>query len=448
MNSPFQPIYNTPQANAPIVLGRSPIKISAGAQQVQCNGEATLLLQPKMQLIISADLFSHYGPAMDLGLGPGPLTLQYGSNSKPVKALVWGSKYSTSVSAPAQAKLDLFPNPQRLTICANRRKRLSSVTFHVINFPNFFSTGPQSTNKTHHDQSGAQRLGRAVFSNLEWHIELQALPETAALDKELRNQGGYAITHVGQLTQHNGRKFRISAAELALEELRLFLSFVRGLWTPVILPVGFDGNGNRIFEEWGVPIDTPSQACLSWFSRNRGESLGKLYSGFINLLHDLDMGTPVRHALYWYLMSNRGGEGTGIDSGIILSQAALERLSSAYNTKAGLTTAGSTADRLRRAAKSLQLSVAIPTAASSVYRAKRRGIWKDLPEAITTVRNELVHPKAKLAMNVGKVTANTWYLAQWYIELFLLRLSGYDYVYLNRLRARSHGQVEKVPWSQ
>ena len=451
MSTLLRPIYSTRRANTPITLGRSHIEISWNKQQVQCDGEAKLYFQPQIQLIVTADLSRHPAAALQLGLASDPITLRYGSQSAAVGAIVSRSSSLCSASGTTQAKADLLPNPQRLTICPNRRKRLRSVTFHVVNFPSFHCTGTESTDLDYRHRSGKlQRLGRIVLSNGDWDIEVQTLPQTEALTKELGEKGGYAITHVGRLTRRDGRSFAISKAERALEELRLFVSFARGLWTPVILPVGFDANGCRIFEEWGVPIDTPWQSCFSWFDRRNAQTLAKLYPGFTALLRDPDLGESAKAALYWYLMSNRAGMGTGIDSGIILSQAALERLATAYFAKAGILStsrnARSAAGRLRCACQDLQIPTAIPSAASSVYGARRRGAWKDLPEAITKVRNELVHPKARLKVPVGKVVSSVWNLAQWCIELFILRHSNYADVYSNRIRARRIGQVEKVPW--
>jgi hypothetical protein len=72
--------------------------------------------------------------------------------------------------------------------------------------------------------------------------------------------------------------------------------------------------------------------------------------------------------------------------------------------------------------------------------------WKDGPEAIVLIRNELVHPERQLPIKIGTVIAEAWNLSQWYAELMILRLSGYDGPYSNRLKRNWVGQVESVPW--
>ncbi|SLN74180.1 hypothetical protein OCH7691_03706 [Oceanibacterium hippocampi] len=293
-----------------------------------------------------------------------------------------------------------------------------------------------------------QRLGRTILKYEQWQVELQTLPHAKDLTKQLDAEGGYAITHVGRLTRQDGRSFRISHGDRVLADLHYFLSFARGLSTTPVLPVGFDAAGSRIFEEWGMRLVTAWEPRRSWFDTMHGQCLADLYPGFMDLLRDADLGDSVRTALYWYLRSNRAGEGAGVDSGVILSQAALERLASAYLPFSRLPTVGSVHERLRRAFKHMKLPVAIPNEMRAIAKGKRNKDWKDLPQALTKVRNELTHPQARLKVKLGDVVADVWDIAQWYVELSILRLCGYNGVYSNRLRARWVGQVEEVPWQR
>jgi len=102
-------------------------------------------------------------------------------------------------------------------------------------------------------------------------------------------------------------------------------------------------------------LSTPWQSRLGWFDVHHGQTLGQVYPGFASLLRDGDLGDAAARALYWYLRSNRAGEGAGIDSGLLLSQAALERLAHDCLNKAGLATSGKAAERIRRALRHLNL---------------------------------------------------------------------------------------------
>jgi hypothetical protein len=94
----------------------------------------------------------------------------------------------------------------------------------------------------------------------------------------------------------------------------------------------------------------------------------------------------------------------------------------------------------------LGIPLAIDSVLTNLANGQQKGCWQDGPEAITRIRNELVHPKNKLPIKIGTVIPDTWNLAQWYIELIILGLAGYGGEYSNRLSARWTGEVETVPW--
>lgn len=444
----IEPLYATGRANSPIFLGRAPFYITWEGNQFTCPGEAYLRLQPRLRLTLTADLSHQPTTTLRLATASVPIKLQYGQHAEPINALLVNV---TSHSGPDgfMGRATFIPNPERLTVCNDRRKRLAAVTFHVMNFPAFLSQGEGAADLIYETLAGqSKRLGRVFLEHAGWLIELQTLPEAVDLIKELEAEGGFAITHVGRLTRKNGSTFWASQAEAILHDLHRFLSFARGLWVPLVLPVGLDAAGNRVFEEWGSRLATAWEPRTSWFDDHNGQVLGALYPGFIDLLQDPDLGEPVRAALYWYLRSNRAGEGAGVDSGVILSQAALERLTGALLSKSGLQAEGNATDCFRRAFGQLKLPTAIPMRMAALMTGRRKGMWSDLPEVIVRVRNELTHPKARLPMKVGKVIGTVWQIAQWYIELCILALAGYEGVYSNRLSARWRGEVERIPWGR
>jgi len=70
-------------------------------------------------------------------------------------------------------------------------------------------------------------------------------------------------------------------------------------------------------------------------------------------------------------------------------------------------------------------------------------------QALTEIRNSIVHPKKSSFSLAGEVSATyeVWVLGQWYLELALLQLFGYTGHYSNRLIGDTCAeQVSKVPW--
>jgi hypothetical protein len=236
--------------------------------------------------------------------------------------------------------------------------------------------------------------------------------------------------------------------EAQVHNLHRFLSFARGQYTGIFGVTGFDVDGGDAYQEWGMRLSTRWEPCLGWFDIHHGEALARVYPSFVSVLGDRDLRDAAAYALHWYLRSNRGGEGAGIDSGLLLSQAALERLAQAVLRKAALSTSGNAAERIRRALRHLGLPVAIPAHARRLLAGKRRQAWSDGPDAITKIRNELVHGEKRLSIQLSPTISDGWRLAQWYVELIFLRLCGYDGAYSNRLNPGWVGQVEPVPWAK
>ena len=429
-------------ANAKIELGRASVEVMAGGETLHGEGSAFLRFLPSECVVVSVELPEQVN---DLRLLSGPLKLRFGEQKQSVPVIA--IKTSGLLAAPLRA--DLVPSGGRFVFYRDGRVRLRKLVFHVLNFPEFYSIGKgaQGTDVFHQQDGAGTRLGRAILTDSDWTIELCALRQTSELVKQLRAEGGSAITHVGTLRRTNGRSFSIREADRALAGLHDFLSFARGQWTSIFGLVGTDIAGKTVYEDWSIRLSAPWSQPLRWFDAHHGQMLGSVYSGFSGLRHDNHLGRAVSQAIYWYLRSNRSGDGPGVDGGLLLSQAALERLALGYLRKQGLSERGPAGELIGRALTSLSIPTGIPKETPNLRAAKRRQGWKTAPHAIVDVRNELVHPNNRLKVQLRPLLFESWQLAQWYVELIILRLSGYDGEYSNRLKRRWVGQTEPVPWA-
>jgi hypothetical protein len=160
----------------------------------------------------------------------------------------------------------------------------------------------------------------------------------------------------------------------------------------------------------------------------------------------------LQDTLYWYLGACDRRVGIGVDAGLILAQTALELLAWTYcvldrkmiSAAAFQPRRLSAADRFRLLASSLNIPTEIPANLTGLH-GRRGKKWVDGMEAITEIRNRLVHPAAQQIEDPGYFEA--WKLSLWYIDLVLLRLCGHKGKYANRLDRRWVGQVESVPWA-
>jgi hypothetical protein len=303
---------------------------------------------------------------------------------------------------------------------------------------------------------GLYRCGRVKLKADGWVITIAATDRTEDLTKGLEAQGGYVLTHVGRIVREDGSKFSSEQLDDLLECLHYFLSFALGRSAGVALPIGFDTEGNKVFERWGI-YTTSDGACTgshSWFDLLHGELLSQVFPGFLNLWANQAWRKLLSDAIYWYLgASDDGSGGVSVDTGLILARTALELLAwthcvvdrkmvsqSAFKPR-GL----SAADKLRLLASSLNIPKQIPSHFSALQGRPGRK-WVDGMDAITIVRNSLVHPDAQTEQFQSSFEG--WKLSMWYIDLVLLSLCGHSGKCANRLVWRMTRYVESLPWAR
>lgn len=334
---------------------------------------------------------------------------------------------------------------------------ISTATFHLFNFPDFNGPDDYILVTGEPPLQGAKRCGRALLKADGWNIIIAATDRTDSLTKKLKHQGGYALTHMGHIAREDGKAFSSERLDDLLSCLHYFLSFALGRWAGVALPVGFDAQGIRVFEQWGLRItaDGSWNGSFSWFDEHHGELLSQVFPGFMTLWTNALWRQPLTHAIYWYLGACDRRVGIGVDTGLILAQTALELLAWTYcvldrkmvSARAFKRGGLSAADKLRLLASSLDIPKEIPLDFSALHEKK----GKERPDgldAITRIRNSLVHPDAQTELREHSYYAG-WNLSLWYIDLVLLRLCRHDGKYANRLTGqRWVGQVEPVPWAK
>lgn len=438
-------VYRADDENRLIGLGTADVEVTCNGQSIQGNGQASIRLQPELQLSITVDFVEHRGS--QVWMAKNGVRLKYGTG---MQCNAFPSLARGLPSGNGRREIEFVPTPQKIEMRAHQRLLLGMAIFHIMNFRAFHCGTGYTSVWSESEHRRVRCLGRVFLEYDGWEIEIQEVPDARRVIEILNTNGGNGITHVGRIRRKSGKTFTIGALRRTMRDLHLFLSFARGLWTSVMLPVGFDRQGSKVFEEWGVTLGESWGSCMTWFDDHHGEVLGDLYPGFVTLLHDRAMGDAVSEALYWYLRSNKAGRGAGPDGGLILSQAALERLAFAYLAKHSLSTKGKAGEVLARFCKDIGLSrsIPIPKSLRKLHNANRslKGKWQHGLHALVDIRNELIHPQNRLGRHRGKIIPEAWKLTQWYISLILLRLSGYNGQYSNLLRARCRGEVENVPW--
>ena len=430
----LQPCYDFTKPNASILISQTKASVSEKGKVYEGDAKVYLNLLPNAKIHIHATF-------PQLLISPDKLAL----DGMDVPGYAAGASFSLSKSSESKSDIVWSPSMEPLIGRGDQSSQMVAVVFHLFNYKDIFGT-----------RMSKEELGTAWHTihhvDLKasgWNVELKSLPTTSDTFKTLEKEGGYGLTHVGCLQKEDRSSFDGKTAEEMLNTLRHYLSFSKGMWCNPCIAVGFDDKENRVWESWSSPQGGWSKPS-SWFDQHHCEQLVNLFPGFMARWENEDWREALHEVIYWYLNSNRSSR--GIDAGIILTQAAIERLSFEYAVRhkklieadgfKGLRAS----DKFRLLFSSLDIPIDIPASLSEIQSLAKQFNWVDAPQAITEIRNSLVHPEHKRRGKFGEAFFPAWNLGQWYLELALLRICDYSGTYGNRLASRWVGQVETVPW--
>ena len=130
--------------------------------------------------------------------------------------------------------------PKRSLITTTpRAESLSTVVFHLFNFPDFLGPDDYSLTSGEPPFQGVKRCGRVILKAGGWSITIEATDKTDSLVKSLQREGGYVITHMGRIEREDGETFSSEQLKNVLSCMRQFLSFALGRWIGIYNTPGF-----------------------------------------------------------------------------------------------------------------------------------------------------------------------------------------------------------------
>ena len=449
----IEPIYVQAEPGESIELGTIPATFAHAEVSSPREASVCMRFTPDVRLCFTfqtghSNLLQYFRDAGVFGKNDGDLTL----TDRGVKF----NAFCVS-RKPGSNKTTMVFVPKKSVVTATKPSRsLDEAVFHLFNFPDFLGPTDYVIETCVGNQSTQRRCGRVVLKAEGWTVTIAGFDKTADASKQLKEQGGFIITHMGKIQRDDDSPFSSKSLEDVLNCVHSFISLALGRWSGVALAIGFDKDGNRAFEQWGMPKAASGSwnGSFSWFDAHHSGLLSDLFPAFYSRWKDDLWGPVIRTAIYWYVAANDRGTGIGVDAGLILAQTALENLAWTYcvqdrkmvSPRAFEPRGLSTADRLRLLATALEIPTELPRNFRAL-RAKRGSKWNDSADAITGIRNALVHPAKKSEFAEGSY-CEAWMLSLWYLDLVFLRLLGHDGEYANRLSQRWVGEVETVPWGK
>jgi hypothetical protein len=319
-----------------------------------------------------------------------------------------------------------------------------ALILHIPNFPDHDGEGVGRVT-----DRGGQHFwrGRLVLTDIEWVVTLDSLPGRELQDA-LRRVGGYAITHTARLERSDGREFLPDDATDVLRCLGYALSFASGAATTPVLATAEGANG---WECWGVPSRlSPWRGRAYTFPTDNRDYLPELFGCFAACHADDHRKEVLTSAVSWYLDANDRGIA---DPAIVEGQVGLELLGWSLLTQCNsiLSPDGYLSlkahDQLRVLLATVGIPLEVPPSLPALLAFARQRGW-DGPEAVTLVRNRLVHPPRNNRERKSippEVKVDAGQLASWYLELCILNYVGFSGSYSNRFTPSRSGVP--VPWA-
>ena len=435
--------YPQNDVNEPILLHEGRFRVRAGDHCIEPSGSAHLRWLPSPGIEFDIETDEPYA-----GFDLDSLTVELpGFRTKNV--------VPRSMNRGSTLRIRAFAGAMEW----GGERRLLSVGFQIVNFSDFITPGPSAV------PGDPTAIGRD-YGTIEtvdlkhdgWQISLVALPESGDRYRRLKAIGGYAFTHVGQLTRIDASAFSVEQAKDILESLRVFLSFARGAACSLPIQWGRGVDGEIVWRQFGSPIvDGWERRYTSWFDEYHGEILAELFDPFCWSHKDPKLRESLVVALHWHRHCNTNS--SGLEGSLVLGMAALELLGALIVVdRNGSMTARQYdelpgAKKLQKLLSALKVQADIPHKYEALTRFAQKNGNCDSCQALAKLRNGFVHAKEKNRRIVfgpyGKAAApSAWQLSLWYQELALLGVLEYHGSYSNRTTASRVGQVEPVPWSE
>lgn len=222
----------------------------------------------------------------------------------------------------------------------------------------------------------------------------------------------------------------------------------------VELTTGFDASGLPVWRDWEERVIDPASPRLSWFEPRYSSGLVQLLSAFATVWAEL--GSSISTALSFYLEASTSGSP---EASIVVGSAGLDLVSWLALVERGprLSTDAFDklwqSDRLRLILDAAGTPSELPPELPNLSAHAMSNKWVDGPQAVTELRNAIVHPKKWMRAGSAPVPVRVEAkrLLLWYFDLALLQLVGYSGEYVPHVAAFPSGTVgslRPVPWSK
>ena len=320
---------------------------------------------------------------------------------------------------------------------------VDSIDFYIINLDRY-----SGKLIMHEDKLFA---GRMEFEIEDFEVTIDKRYDfTKELNDTLKDKAGSIITHIGRMRKKDGSLFRTNNINDVLDNISMALSFMCGRYVDICIVKGYEKNNNicRLCREC---IVSPFRFVPNWKDTiANNKNIEKYMTLMCNKLNDLYYGMAIKQVIDWYIETLGN---TTIENNIISMQIALETLSYVVLVEQNkILTDEEFDENLSSTNIRMLLNFSkIPLGKEELYLFDEyiQNKFIDGVDIITYFRNKIVHPSRKRNKATLYVEDmwNIIEIAIRYVELVILHIISYKGEYSNRLKQRSYGEVELVPWN-
>lgn len=436
-NRPLEPFYPLGAVDEPILLHSGDLLATQGKQTIRVSGTIHWEWLPTPRI---AYRFSTSDPDLykwDLFASDYDIQLPDDSAIK-----------SNDASSPDTEAAALHMDGRMSNITLGTKVDIRRVVFHVANMPSLHGA---------HLQNGQSWWnGHLEFTTQTWKFILDEREDRDVIRGDLRARGGYAATHVGELTRIDGAELSEEEISNAFHMLRCCLSFAFGRHITPFLAVGFDSSGAVTWQDWRV------FALSSWTGGSHvidatGRlDMAELISGFGRLWSDQFTRDLLSYATHYYLECS---DPQPLNLAVSAGQAGLELL--AYERLVEelkqLTAKEYKNSQVNPAHKNLAelissygIDTSLPQALTNLCAAASRvqPACTTGPEILTRMRNGVIHPSRSKPKFSSAEWTEAWLLTQHYLLLTILGRINFKGSFRDPLDPdKNSGKVTRVPWA-
>jgi hypothetical protein len=325
VNKAIEPIYTMEHPNAPIVLFKECNLELRAPMLIFCRGRIEFRWQPSPLLHFTLDPIKLKDQRLRPELGTDAI-LNIPTNP-PISLNVRISHVSGDTKTDNEGHIDFNLSTSRLGGVAKDTRRddviCDEIKFHIANLKNYIGIGIVYPSKQF------RYYRRIALKEGDWEISIDGVENIDELIEELRQDGGFAITHVGVLKKKGGMEFKFSEGLDQIRALGFFLSFAEGRWCYPVLLVGTNKGEvvSRGLPPEGARID-PWKGNWSWSEEVQEENLEDAFWHFALKWKDPKWVETMAIVIDFYI---RAITYPVVEFSVLDSFTALDRLASTYN---------------------------------------------------------------------------------------------------------------------